>query len=513
MNTFLKPLNCYSGLELESNLEYLRNLRNSCRHFMTRNQNEITKEEQKIWYENIDDSLVPYIYFNIECGSIIYPCGYGVIKYQNNVAFLTGALEESVRGKGLGRKIFIDLMNIAKEKSNKICLEVLETNHRARKLYESLGFEETQRKNGVIFLEKQLRSISLFKVRMSHDAKNLVGEVLESGYIGQGPKVDEFEELLQKELNLDVKPITVNSCTSAIDLALHLIGVGPDDEVISTPQTCFASQVGAINRKAKIRWADINPITGCIDVESVKKLITNKTKAIIAVNWAGKLCDYKTLKSYGVPVIEDAAHSWDVFDKNNNERGDYVCYSFQAIKFLTCGDGGLLITPREKEEDARLLRWYGLDRTKNESFRCTQNIKVAGFKYHMNDISASIGISNLSLAKDSVKKHRENAKYLISHIKNPHIQIPEWDENCSYWILSIHILNQRKEEFINYMGSHLISTNPVHYRNDEYDCTADFKENTLPGVNSFTDTQVCIPNGWWLSQDDLDYIVKIINTF
>ena len=87
--------------------------------------------------------------------------------------------------------------------------------------------------------------IPQFKVKMALDAKEIVAEVLDSGFIGQGPRVEEFEDILWKELGSSVRPVTVNSCTSAIDLALDLIGVGPGDEVISTPQTCFASQVGA----------------------------------------------------------------------------------------------------------------------------------------------------------------------------------------------------------------------------------------------------------------------------
>lgn len=359
--------------------------------------------------------------------------------------------------------------------------------------------------------------IPQFKVRMSPSANNLVQEVLESGFIGQGPKVDQFEDILQKQLNLHVKPVTVNSCTSAIDLALELIGVGPGDEVISTPQTCFASQVGVLHRNAIIRWADIDPITGCIDPTSVKNLITNKTKAIIAVNWAGKICDFSSLKKYGIPVIEDAAHCWDVFNNNDNkrwfDRGDYICYSFQAIKFLTTGDGGILVTPEDKEDDARLLRWYGLDRTKGQSFRCTQNIKHAGFKYHMNDIAASIGIENIPYAKKSVESHRKNSKFLINNINHKEIITPSWDEECSYWIFSMHVLNSRKEEFIQYMNSNLISVSPVHYRNDTYDCTSKFRESSLPGVDSFSQTQVCIPNGWWLSETDLNYIVEKIDNF
>jgi len=355
--------------------------------------------------------------------------------------------------------------------------------------------------------------IPQFKVRVSEFTDKAVSEVLHSGFIGQGPKVEEFEDLLQKELKTKVRPITVNSCTSAIDLALHLIGVGPGDEVISTPQTCFASQVGSIHRHAKIRWADIDPITGLIDVDSVESLITEKTKAIICVNWAGRLCDFEHLKKFGIPVVEDAAHTWDTFDTKGKERGDYICYSFQAIKFLTTGDGGILICPAEKSEEARILRWYGLDRTKGQSFRCTQNIINAGFKYHMNDIAATIGIENIPEARKSVESHRNNSKYIIDNVSNPKLVLPDWDDTCSYWLFSMHVLYGHKQSFMDYLTEKGISSSPVHFRNDSYDCTAKFKEGDLPGVNSFTETQVCIPNGWWLTQQELEHIVDTLNRF
>jgi dTDP-4-amino-4,6-dideoxygalactose transaminase len=131
---------------------------------------------------------------------------------------------------------------------------------------------------------------------MNPEAPKLLEEVLLSGWIGQGPKVEEFEDKLQQELKTATRPVTVNSCTNAIDLALELCGVGVGDEVIATPQTCFASQVGAIHRGAILRWADIDPITGLMDPDTVGKLVNDKTKAIIAVNWAGRFCDFEALK-------------------------------------------------------------------------------------------------------------------------------------------------------------------------------------------------------------------------
>jgi dTDP-4-amino-4,6-dideoxygalactose transaminase len=355
--------------------------------------------------------------------------------------------------------------------------------------------------------------IPLFKVKMSSTVNEAVGKVLQSGFIGQGPVVEQFEDQLQATLRTKTRPVTVNSCTSAIDLALELCGVGPGDEVIASPQTCFASNVGAIHRHARIRWADIDPVTGLIDPKSVARLITKKTKAIIAVNWAGKFADYGVLKTLGVPVIEDAAHTWDSFLSKDVERGDYICYSFQAIKFLTTADGGMLICPPEKENDARILRWYGLDRTKNESFRCTQNITQVGFKYHMNDVNASIGIENIPHANMSVNLSRLNSKFYCEKINNPLLFFPEWDETCSYWLFSMHVKAGLKDKLTNYLTENGIASSPVHFRNDTYSSTIQYREDVLPGVDSFTDTQICIPNGWWLSADDCLKIVDTLNRF
>ena len=355
--------------------------------------------------------------------------------------------------------------------------------------------------------------IPLFKVGMSEVANSKVSKVLSSGFIGQGSVVEEFEDELWKALKTKTRPVTVNSCTSAIDLALELCGVGPGDEVIASPQTCFASNVHIIHRKAKIRWADIDPKTGLMDPESAKKLITEKTKAIVAVNWAGKFADYGALKLLGIPVIEDAAHTWDVFNDKDVERGDYICYSFQAIKFLTTADGGILVCPLEKEGDARILRWYGLDRTKNESFRCTQNITQVGFKYHMNDVNASIGLANIPVAEQSVAASRANSCEYIIRVNNPLLTLPEWDDTCSYWLFSMHVRAGLKEHFTKYLADNGIASSPVHFRNDRYDTTIHFAEGPLPGVNSFTETQLCIPNGWWLTNDDINHIVKVLNDY
>jgi dTDP-4-amino-4,6-dideoxygalactose transaminase len=357
--------------------------------------------------------------------------------------------------------------------------------------------------------------IPLFKVRMSDNVIEKLSPVLYSGYIAQGSKVDQFEDILWKNFKSKSKPITVNSGTAAIDLALELCDVRFGDEVISTAQTCFATQIGAMHRGAKIRWADIDPLTGLIDPKSVEKLITSKTKAIIAVDWAGKIADYKALKSFGIPVVEDAAHCWDIFLEENIERGDYICYSLQAIKFLTTGDGGILIAPLEKEKQGRILRWFGLDREQKEDFRCTQNIQKAGFKYHMNDIAATIGIENIKYANESVLKHKKNAEVFCKEFANlDYATVLPYDKNSSYWIFSIVLNNGvNREEFTCYLKNNNIASSPVHFRNDEYDATASFKEEVLPALEFFTEQQINVPVGWWLTEKDLSHIINVVKEY
>lgn len=354
--------------------------------------------------------------------------------------------------------------------------------------------------------------IRLFKVYMHPSAMPRVNEVLESGYIGQGPKVEEFELQLNRRFGDGVEVLTINSCTSALDLALHMCDVGPGDHVVTTPQTCTATNGVIVQRHAHPIWADIDPLTGNLDPDSVKAKLTPQTKAIMAVDWGGRACDYEALKSFGVPVIEDAAHA--VLTTRNGQHiaqvgGDYVCFSFQAIKHLTTGDGGAIVTPPSQTERARLLRWYGLDRRSSASFRCEQNITEVGYKYHMNDVAAAIGLANMEAIDIVVLGHRSNAKMLHDALSGtPGIKVQSYDPESSYWIFSILVDDPRG--FIARMAERGVEASPVHARNDKHDAFRSAAVNTsdLPGVSVFESGHVAIPVGWWLTKDDLHAVVQ-----
>jgi len=222
--------------------------------------------------------------------------------------------------------------------------------------------------------------IPMFKPFMADDVLSYLKPVLsynEKGemYIGQGEQVERFERAFQEYCGLKYAPLSLNSGTSALELALQLIGIKPGDEVITTPITCTATNSPIVLYGARPVWADVDPVTGLIDEDDVAQKITPRTKAIIAVNWGGRQPNYNKLKSYGLPVVEDAAHG--PYDRK--QSGTYVCWSFQAIKHLTCVDGGALYVENEVQlERGRLLRWYGLDRRSSKDFRCEQNIVEVG---------------------------------------------------------------------------------------------------------------------------------------
>jgi len=266
--------------------------------------------------------------------------------------------------------------------------------------------------------------IPLFKVHVPESIDEPLLKVLHSGFIGQGIQVDKFEDALIPWVN-NKNVLTVNSGTSALHLALKLAGIGFGDEIISTPQTCSATNTPIVLIGANIVWADIDPYTGNIDPETIKPLITSKTKAIMYVDWGGFPCQLdeinKIAKEYGLKTIEDAAHAFGAIykDRKIGSISDYTCFSLQAIKHITTVDGGILTAKSEEDyRRGKLLRWYGIDREgPRTDLRCEQDILEAGTKWHMNDVSACIGIEQLNYIESILKKHRDNAAYYDSQFR------------------------------------------------------------------------------------------------
>lgn len=361
--------------------------------------------------------------------------------------------------------------------------------------------------------------IPLFKVFMPPKAELLpeLEEVLYSGYIGQGKKVDEFEKELSHYIGSD-KILTVNSGTSAIHLALHLAGV-EGGEVITTPMTCTATNFPILANRAKIVWGDIDPETGMLDPEDVERKITKWTRAIMVVHWGGTPADLGNLsdvaKRHGIPLIEDAAHALGAEYEGRrigNETADYTCFSLQAIKHITTVDGGILVVKDQKQyERGKLLRWYGIDRNgKRKDMRCEEDVIEWGYKFHMNDVNAVIGLVTLKHLEEQVSKHRMNAMLYDYEIENRKVKKPRGypGGQSSYWLYTLQV--PKRDQFMKYMAKLGIMASKVHSRNDTHTVMEDFKVD-LPGVDEYAKRMVAIPVHSGLTTEELLAISSAVN--
>ncbi len=365
--------------------------------------------------------------------------------------------------------------------------------------------------------------IPLFKVRMSPDASNLVSGVLQSGFIGQGPQVDIFEKELSKYLGHHA-PLTVNSATSGLTLALRLICGEAGGEVLTQPITCAATTWAIRAAGCQPRWVDTSPTDLNMDLADLRRKISEKTKAIVLVHWAGYPNDLKVvrqiqdecLKKFGhfPPVVEDAAHAFgaEYYDSKLGLHGNYVVYSFQAIKHLTCGDGGALLCPTDPEiERGRLLRWYGLDRTRSEAFRCEQDVVEWGYKFHMNDINAIIGRANLPLVTETLAKHRENLAWYRQKLVNvPGIRLLEEASNrkSAAWLMTVRADN--RDGLQTKLREAGVMCGKVHERNDRCSCNSEFADDNLPGTDQACKEMLCLPVGWWVTPENREFIADVI---
>lgn len=337
--------------------------------------------------------------------------------------------------------------------------------------------------------------------------------VLYSGYIAQGDVVEDFERKFEEYIG-GGNTLSLNSGTAALHIALILAGVGAGDEVISTALTAEPTNVAIKMIGAKVRWADVDYNTGNICPESIEEVINEKTKAIIVVDYAGIPVDVERIQQlslkYNIPVIEDAAHALGA-KFNGMKTGNhfpFTVYSFQAIKHLTTIDGGALqIQDNELYEKGKLIRWFGLDKKKT---RFENDITIQGYKYHMNNVNAVVGLVQLDNISAIVDKYIENGKYLDENLRDiKGVELIKYYPNTepSYWLYTLKV--DDREKFIKKMAENNIMASELHKRNDAHTFLNDLPA-SLPNLDKFYSKMVHIPCGWWVTKEDCDKMIEII---
>lgn len=394
--------------------------------------------------------------------------------------------------------------------------------------------------------------IPLFKVFMSGHASKEVAKVLESGYIGEGPIVKQYESQLVDFLKLSTQSvITCNSATSCEHLIYHLLktdrtltikydpaalslfkwkGTDHQSEVISTPLTCTATNWPILHNGYKLVWADIDKTTLNIDLDDVERKINENTRIIQVVHWGGYPVDLDKLQriisekeqeyNTKILIVEDCAHALGSYvnglhvgtDQNINS---IATFSTQAIKHLTTIDGGFLISKFEELTNvAKVVRWYGIDRDQPRTdFRCELDIPEIGFKFHMNDVNAAVGIANLKYVPNIIYKHKENAKYYynnLNEVAGLTLLERRKDVDSSYWLFTM--LVEDRKSFMKMMAEKGITVSRVHERNDKHSGLDKYniQKTALDNLEYISDKMICIPVGWWVTEEQREYIVNSI---
>ena len=358
---------------------------------------------------------------------------------------------------------------------------------------------------------------------------NEVVDTLKSGWLAKGPRTIEFEKRFADYVGAKYA-IGMNSCTAALHIALLAAGIGPGDEVVTTPMTFAASANTIIHTGATPVFVDIDLFTGCIDPDEIEKKITSRTRAIVPVHYAGQACDldriYEIADKHNLFVSEDAAHAIYTRYKGNmigHKPKGAVSYSFYATKNLATGEGGMLVTDDEKIANrARMLVTHGMSTNawgryaKGGSWR--YDIEEPGYKYNMFDLQAALGLIQLKRLEDmQTKREKIAARYNEAFSQNDALEIPAvatyTTQHCWHlYVIKLNIdkLTINRDKFIEELNARNIGTSvhfiPVHLMS-AYKDRFGYKEGDFPKSEEFFERIISLPLYSTMSDQDAEDVI------
>lgn len=352
-----------------------------------------------------------------------------------------------------------------------------------------------------------MKPIRLFKPFMSWRARFYALRVLMGDMIGEGPVVKRFEKEFAERFRFE-NVVAVNSGTSALELAYELAGIMPGDEVITPVLTCTATNIPLLHRGAKIIFADINYDLN-VDINDIEMKITPRTKAIVFVHFGGNNAGLKDLlflvgrlnktRKQKIKVIEDAAQA---IGSSYWGKADFTAVSFQAIKNLTSVDGGMLICKNIIDTDkAKRLRWYGYDRDLKHKNGDIDLIE-AGYKMHMNDLTAAIGLGNLRTL-DKPLNHRKKLAIIYKQygiVCHPWLAIGTLKDNSAMDAFRLHMAFEGVE-----VGQH-------HYDNRKYSIFKSFS-GECPIMDIFKERYMFFPFHTGVTESQAHRIGKLYQKY
>jgi perosamine synthetase len=323
-----------------------------------------------------------------------------------------------------------------------------------------------------------MTKIELFKPLYGEEEIAAFTEAIKSNWWTLGPRTAKFEKEFAAFLGCE-HVVALNSCTAALDLALKLLGVTDGDEVLVPALTFISTAHAVVYNRATPIFCDIDPDTLLLSIPDVKKKITHKTKAVMAVHYGGRCIDIAALREAIGPnifIVEDCAHACGSKSSGSyaGTMGDIGCFSFHAVKNLATGDGGAITTnDRSLATRAKKLRWLGIDKGTwdrtdvDKSYWWEYQVDEIGYKYHMNDLTASLASVQLTRLSKANERRAEIAAIYSSQLGSiGEIRLPIWLQSTAHDINSWHLYPVRTQNRDG-LSMHLKGcgiTTGVHYK-------------------------------------------------
>lgn len=363
------------------------------------------------------------------------------------------------------------------------------------------------------------RLIRLSKSVIGDEEKKAVMGVLDREYLGMGKEVQVFEKDLTSFFNRQV--VCVNTGTAALHLALQALGLGHADEVLVQSLTYIASFQAISATGARPIPCDIDPDTITIDINDAKKRLTRKTKAIMPVHYSGCCGSLDEIYSFaeenGLRVIEDACHAFGGYYKGKKvgSFGDISCFSFDGIKTITSGEGGAIVTDDEavlqKVRDARLL---GVEKDTEKRYKGERSwdfdVKEQGWRYHMSNIMAAIGIEQFKRLPEFAANRKHLAKQYYKNLESVEgIELLKQDlDSIVPHIFVIKLKSENREKIRKRLLERGIQTG-VHYQPNHFLSFYNLNGNiTLPATEMIFPRLLSLPLHPDLKDSDIDYVCK-----
>lgn len=372
--------------------------------------------------------------------------------------------------------------------------------------------------------------VEYFKHCLGEEEIEELRHTLNSGYLAYGPKTRTFEKEFSSYLDV---PYTVglNCCTNALFLCQKALGIGPGDEVITTPYTFAATSNSILHTGATHVFADVDPMTGNLDLARVEEVITERTRAIVVVHLYGQMVDMEAFKAladkHGIYLIEDAAHCLEGSFKGHRpgQLGTAAAFSFYATKNITSGEGGALVT-RDKAlaDKVRLLahhgvKSYGVDR-KHEKFK-PWDVEALGYKAIMSDIQSSLLLPQLRRIDSTTKKLETAYQRYLELIRSKcldYVSFPKQQEGqiAAHYLFPIWCSGTSREGLISYLIKHDIGIGihylPVHLTT-YYATTFGYKSGAFPVTEDLGSKCLSLPFFVDITPEQQAYVVDKIADF